>query len=178
MNRKSSCESDALNQYGKTIQMLILARVNGYYSPYSPQSIMGEEARSRYSDVFTLAEKEFFKHRLLTLYPRINDKGIETSINFLEQQKMVNCPCFVHTEQRGHEWIVFRRQPDRKVCDDELTLQNALTVNDDVTDDEDFFSTGDDDNVTAPTSDELAFPSDNTGEQDKIPEAPAASFRK
>ena len=27
-------ESETLNQYGKTILMLILARVNGYYSPY------------------------------------------------------------------------------------------------------------------------------------------------
>ena len=36
--RKISNETDALNQYGKTIQMLILARVNGYYSPYSPQT--------------------------------------------------------------------------------------------------------------------------------------------
>ena len=32
MTRKSSSESDALNQFGKTIQMLILARMNGYYS--------------------------------------------------------------------------------------------------------------------------------------------------
>ena len=65
------------------------------------QTIMEEEAKSRYGDVFTLAEKEFFKHRLLTLFPKITDKGIETSITFLEQQKLANCPCFVHTEQRG-----------------------------------------------------------------------------
>ena len=32
-------ESETLNQYGKTLFMLILARVNGYHSPYSPQSI-------------------------------------------------------------------------------------------------------------------------------------------
>ena len=76
-----------MSQYGKTIQMLILGKVNGYYSPNSLQTIMEEEARSRYSDIFTLAEKEFFKHRLLTLYPKITGKGIESSINFLEQQK-------------------------------------------------------------------------------------------
>ena len=35
-------ESETLNQYGKTILMLILARVNGYYSPYSAQSITEE----------------------------------------------------------------------------------------------------------------------------------------
>ena len=108
MTRKVSNESDALGQYGKTIQMLILARVNGYYSLYSPQTIMEEEAKTRYGDVFTLAEKEFFKHRLLTLFPKIKDKGIETSITFLEQQKLANCTCFVHTEQRGFGWIVFR----------------------------------------------------------------------
>ena len=33
MTKKVSNESDALGQYGKTIQILILARVNGYYSP-------------------------------------------------------------------------------------------------------------------------------------------------
>ena len=168
MSRKSSSESDALNQFGKTIQMLILARVNGYYSPYSPQTIMEEEARSRYNDVFSIAEKEFFKHRLLTLYPKVSDKDIETSINFLEQQKMVNCPCFVHTEQRGHEWIVFRRQPDRKVSDDALALLNAPTINDCGTEDEDFFSTEDDDHVTAPIS-------DNAGKEDNIPDVSGAS---
>ena len=92
--KKVSNESDSLSQYGKTIQMLILARVNGYYSPYSPQTIMQEEAKTLYGDVFTLAEREFFKHRLLTLFPKISDKGIETSITFLEQQKLANCPCF------------------------------------------------------------------------------------
>ena len=117
MTKKVSNESDALSQYGKTIQMLMLARVNGYYSPYSPQTIMEEEAKCRYGDVFTLAEREFFKDRLVTLYPKISDKGMETSITFLEQQKLANCPCFVHTEQRGFGWIVFRRQPDKITCD-------------------------------------------------------------
>ena len=31
-------ESETLNQFSKTLIMLILARVNGYYSPYSAQS--------------------------------------------------------------------------------------------------------------------------------------------
>ena len=26
---------------------------------------------------------------------------------------MANCPCQVHTASRGHDWVVFRRQPDR-----------------------------------------------------------------
>ena len=93
--KKVSNKSDALHQYGKTITMLILARVNGYYSPYSPQTIMEEETKTLYGDVFTLAERDFFKHRLLTLFPKISDEGIETSINFLEQQKSgkLSMPC-------------------------------------------------------------------------------------
>ena len=57
-------ESEILNQYGKTIIMLNLARVNGYYSPYSAQSIIEEEERCFFINVFTYSEKEFFKHRL------------------------------------------------------------------------------------------------------------------
>ena len=57
--KKVSNETDALSQYGKTIQMLILARVNGYYSPYSSQTIMEEETKTLYGDVFTLAERDF-----------------------------------------------------------------------------------------------------------------------
>ena len=169
MTRKSSSKSNALNQFEKkTIQMLILARVNGYYSPYSPQTIMEEEARSRYNDIFSIAEKEFFKHRLLTLYPKVSDKDIELSINFLEQQKMVKCPCFVYTEQRGHGWTVFRRQPDRKISDDALALMNAPMINDCGTEDEDFFSTEDNDHVTAPIS-------DNAGKEDNIQDVSGAS---
>ena len=26
---------------------------------------------------------------------------------------MTNCPCQVHTASRDHDWVVFRRQPDR-----------------------------------------------------------------
>ena len=64
MTRLISNESDALSHYGKTILMLILSRVNGYYSPYTPQTIMEEEARMRYGEVFSPAEMEFFKHRI------------------------------------------------------------------------------------------------------------------
>ena len=34
-------------------------------------------------------------------------------MTFLEKQKMANCPCQVHTASRGHDWVVFRGQPDR-----------------------------------------------------------------
>ena len=47
--------SEILNQYGKTILMLILARVNGYYSPYTPQSITEEKQRCLYGNVFSHA---------------------------------------------------------------------------------------------------------------------------
>ena len=46
MTKRISNETDVLSQYGKTILMLILARVNGYYNPYIPQTIMEEEAKS------------------------------------------------------------------------------------------------------------------------------------
>ena len=85
-------ESETLNQYGKTILMLILARVNGYYSPYSAQSITEEEERCFFGNVFTHAEKEFFKHRLQSKFPKISKESIETALIFLEKQKIANCP--------------------------------------------------------------------------------------
>ena len=114
---------------------------------------MEEEAKMRYGEVFSPAEKEFFKHRLLTLYPKIDDRGIKTAITFLAQQKSANCPCLVHSEQRGYEWIVFRRQPDRKICEDEEDEDEAIPV-DEITDDEDFFSAEAEEAVLAPTSDD------------------------
>ena len=109
----TSSESEILNQYGKTVLMLILARVHGYYLSYCPQSIMEEEQKALYGDVFTHAEKDFLKHRLQTMFPKISREGIETAIVFLEKQKVANCPRVIHTEHRGFDWVVFRRQPDR-----------------------------------------------------------------
>ena len=31
----------------------------------------------------------------------------------MEKQKIANCPCLIHTESRGYDWVVFRRHPDR-----------------------------------------------------------------
>ena len=45
--------------YGKTIQMMILARVNGYYSPFISSTIMQEEDQAETGDVFNLAEDIF-----------------------------------------------------------------------------------------------------------------------
>ena len=106
-------ESETLNSFGKTILMLNLARVNGYYSPYIAQSITEEEERCFFGNVFTLSEKEFFRHRLQSKYHKINYDSLQTAMTFLEIQKMANCPCQVHTVSRGYDWVVFRRQPDR-----------------------------------------------------------------
>ena len=68
-------ESEALNQFGKTIIMLILARVSGYYSPYTAQAIKEEEDRCFFGSVFTHSEKKFFKHRLQNKFPKINNRS-------------------------------------------------------------------------------------------------------
>ena len=133
--------------------MLNLARVNGYYNPYIPQTIMEEEAKIRHGDVFSPAEKEFFRHSLLSLYSKIDDKGVKTAIDFLAEQKAVNRPCSVHTEQRGYEWIVFRRQPDRKPWVDEDDEDDVIPMGK-VSDDEDFFSAEAEETIPTPTSDE------------------------
>ena len=49
-------ESEALSKYDKTITMIVLARVNGYYSPYFPQTIMEEEAKCLYGTNFYFTE--------------------------------------------------------------------------------------------------------------------------
>ncbi len=50
-------ESEILSKYGKTITMIVLARVNGYYSPYFPQTIMEEEAKCLYGTNFSLQKE-------------------------------------------------------------------------------------------------------------------------
>ena len=106
-------ESEALNNFSKTILMLILARVNGYYSPYTAQTIKEEEDRCFFGSVLTHSEKEFFKHRLQHKFPKINNKSLDTALTFLEKQKLANCPFQVHSTSRGFDWVVLRRQPDR-----------------------------------------------------------------
>ena len=56
-----SNESEALSKYGKTITMIVLARVNGYYSPYFPQTIMEEEAKCLYGTNFSFAERLLYQ---------------------------------------------------------------------------------------------------------------------
>ena len=107
-------ESEILSKYGKTITMIVLARINGYYSPYFPQSIMEEEARCLYGTNFSFAEKDFFLNKLLKETPNMSKAAIDQSIAFLERQKEANCPCTIHTQKRGFDWIVFNQLPDRK----------------------------------------------------------------
>ena len=63
-------ESEILSKYGKTITMIVLARINGYYSPYFPQSIMEEEAKCLYGTNFSFAERDFFLNKLLKEKPQ------------------------------------------------------------------------------------------------------------
>ena len=106
-------ESEILSKYGKTITMIVLARINGYYSPYFPQSIMEEEAKCLYGTNFSFAERDFFLNKLLKENPNISKAAIDQSIAFLERQKEANCPCSIHTQKRGFDWMVFNRLPDR-----------------------------------------------------------------
>ena len=131
-------ESEALNQFGKTILMLILARVNGYYSPYTAQTIKEEEERCFFGSVFTHSEKEFFKHKLQHTFPKINNDSLKTALTFLEKQNMAICPCQGHTASRGHDWVVFRRQSDRTP-----TLyyeQTEEEIQEEYNEDDDYFS--------------------------------------
>ena len=135
-----SKETNILSDYGKTIQMMILARVKGYYSPFFPSTLGQEEDQAGTGHSFNLAEENFFRHRLTTLYPKIDEEGIKSAISFLEQQKLVNCPCSVHTEERGYEWIVFRRQPDRKIGSTDEENGDTSFAAESLSDDDIFFS--------------------------------------
>ena len=115
---------------------------------------MQEEDQVETGDVFNLAEENFFRHRLRTLYPKIDEEGIKTVIGFLETQKLVNCPCTVHTEERGYGWIVFRRQPDRKIGSSED--DNGEDSTKDISDDDVFFSTEAEEALLGPMADDQA----------------------
>ena len=112
-------ESEILSKYGKTITMIVLARVNGYYSPYFPQSIMEEEAKCLYGTNFSFAERDFFLNKLLNENPNMSKAAINQSIAFLERQKEANCPCTICTQKRGFDWIVFNQLPDRIPSNDD-----------------------------------------------------------
>ena len=106
-------ESGALNRYAEIITMIVLARVNGYYSPHFPMSVMEEEDKAFHNIKFTYAETDFFTNKLKQAYPKIDTENLTNAINFLERQKEVNCPCSIHTQKRGYDWIIFNRLPDK-----------------------------------------------------------------
>ena len=135
--------------------MMTLARVNGYYSPFIPSTIMQEEDKAETGDIFNHAEEIFYRHRLRTLHPKIDEEGIKSAIGFLATQKLVNCPCAIHTEERGYEWIVFRRQPDRKIGSSEDENEEDI-IPDDISDGDVFFSTEAEEALLGPIADEQA----------------------
>ena len=107
-------ESETLNQYGKTILMLILARVNRLlFTLFSTVHNRGGTKMLSMEMSFLMLRMKFFKHRLQTKFPKISKESAETALVFLEKQKIPNCSCLIHTESRGYNWVVFRRQLDR-----------------------------------------------------------------
>ena len=127
-------ESGALNRYAETITMIVLARVNGYYSPHFPMSVMEEEDKTFHNINFTHAETNFFTNKLKQAYPKIDTESLTNAINFLEREKEVNCPCSIHTQKRGYDWIVFNRLPDKLSSSSTTALCSNIEE-----EDEDFF---------------------------------------
>ena len=123
-------ESGALNRYAETITMIVLARVNGYYSPHFPMSVMEEEDKTFHNINFTHAETDFFTNKLKQAYPKIDTESLTNAINFLERQKEVNCPCSIHTQKRGYDWIVFNRLPDKLSSNTTTTLCSDIEEED------------------------------------------------
>ena len=115
-------ELGALNRYAETITMIVLARVNGYYCPHFPMSVMEEEDRTFHNTSFSYAETNFFTNKLKQAYPKIDTESLTNAINLLERQKEVNCSCSIHTQKRGYDWIVFNRLPDK------LSLKGPITL--------------------------------------------------
>ena len=63
-------------------------------------------------------------------------------MNFLEKQKLANCPCQVHTASRGHDWVVFRRQPDRTptLYYEQTESESEEEIQEEYNEDDDYFS--------------------------------------
>ena len=123
-------ESGVLNRYAETITMIVLARVNDYYSPHFPMSVMEEEDKAFHNINFTHAETDFFTNKLKQAYPKIDIESLTNAINFLERQKEVNCPCSIHTQKRGYDWIVFNRLPDKLSSKTTTTLCSDIEEED------------------------------------------------
>ena len=72
-----------------------------------------KKAKCLYGTNFSFAERDFFINKLLKVTPNMSQEAINQSIAFLERQKEANCPCAIHTQKRGYDWIVFNQLPDR-----------------------------------------------------------------
>ena len=123
-------ESGALNSYPESITMIVLARVNGYYFPHFPMSVMEEEDKAFHNINFTYAETDFFTNKLKQAYHKIDTESLTNAINFLERQKEVNCPCSIHTQKRGYDWIVLNRLPDKLSSNTTTTLCSDIEEED------------------------------------------------
>ena len=67
----------------------------------------------------------------------------------------MNCPCTIYTEERGYEWIVFRRQPDRKIGSSENDNEED-SISEDISDDDVFFSAEAEEALLGPIADDQA----------------------
>ena len=84
--------------------------------PHFPASVMEQEDRAFHNINFSCAETDFFTNKLKQAYPRIDTENLKNAIKFLERQKEANCPCSIHSQKRGYDWIVFNRLPDKLSC--------------------------------------------------------------
>ena len=87
-------------------------------------SVMEEEDKTFNNIKFTHAETDFFTIKLKQAYPKIDTESITNAIKFLERQKEANCPCSIHTQKRGYDWIVFNRLPDKISSNTNTTLSS------------------------------------------------------
>ena len=60
-----------------------------------------------------MQKQDFFTNKLKQAYPKTDTENLINAINFLERQKEANCPCSIHAQKRGYDWIVFNRLPDK-----------------------------------------------------------------
>ena len=109
--------------------MIVLARVNGYYSPHFPMSVMEEKDKAFHIN-FSYAETDFFINKLKQAYPKIDTESLTNAINFLQRQKKINCPCSIHTQKRGYDWIVFNRLPGKLSSNITTTLCSDIEEED------------------------------------------------
>ena len=93
-------------------------------------SVMEEEDKAFHNIKFTYAETDFFTNKLKQAYPKIDTESLTNAINFLERQKEVNCPCSIHTQKRGYDWIIFNRLPDKLSSNTTTTLCSDIEEED------------------------------------------------